>query len=88
MILDEVFEQKDEIAKAVSEELEKVDAVTLHILSLSLMVSCTAMVCGSHSCMMDMQECRCNHVTHLSVELLVSAFVYKNMDVEHLFFLF
>jgi hypothetical protein len=47
MILDEVFEQKDEIAKAVSEELEKVDAVTLHILCLSLMVSCTAMVCNS-----------------------------------------
>jgi hypothetical protein len=47
MILDEVFEQKDEIAKAVSEELEKVVAVTLHILSLSLMVSCTAMVCNS-----------------------------------------
>jgi hypothetical protein len=38
--------------------------------------------------MMDMQECRCNHVTHLLVELLVSAFVYKNMDVEDPFFLF
>jgi hypothetical protein len=24
--------------------------------------------------MMDMQECRCHHVTHLLVELLVSAF--------------
>ncbi len=30
MILDDVFEQKDEIAKAVSEELEKVGALTLH----------------------------------------------------------
>jgi hypothetical protein len=47
MILDDVFEQKDEIAKAVSEELEKVGALTLHCVFQSLMVESIATVDNS-----------------------------------------
>jgi hypothetical protein len=47
MILDDVFEQKDEIAKAVSEELEKVVLLLCIVYFQSLMVESTATVDNS-----------------------------------------